>query len=133
MQQTPSSTTNTTSAAGTADSLDLINSLPINDRRAEILRSVDTNQVTIAGGDLTVTDTLTLTAGRLNTSPSNKIIIQNTIEGAVQGGSGTTYVNGPMQRVLPSSLLTGTTYRFPVGKDTAYLGFELVLVIIPLA
>ena len=35
------------------------------------------------------------------------------------------YVNGPLERTLPASLLTGSTYLFPVGKGS-YTPFELV-------
>jgi hypothetical protein len=59
----------------------------------------------------------TLTEGLLNTTSTNILTISNTttLANAVQGGSATSYVNGPMRWSIPSATLTGTL-RFPVGK-----------------
>lgn len=90
------------------------------------LTIADTNNVTLAGGNLEVTGTLTLSAGRIVTTTSNLLSVTNTTAGAVSGGSATSYVNGPLQRRLPASLTATSTYAFPVGKGTAYGFFELV-------
>lgn len=90
------------------------------------LTIADTNNVTLAGGNLEVTGTLTLSAGRIVTSTSNLLIVSNTAAGAVTGGSSTSYVNGPLQRKLPASLTTASTYTFPVGKGATYGLFEMV-------
>jgi hypothetical protein len=79
------------------------------------------NGVTVAGGNLTVgaatTGTLTLTLGTLNTSSGNLVTIGSTATAAISGGSATSYVNGPLARTLPLSLVSGSTYTFPVGKS----------------
>ncbi|MES2780570.1 MAG: T9SS type A sorting domain-containing protein [Bacteroidota bacterium] len=86
----------------------------------------DTNNVTLAGGALDVTNIFTLNSGRLNTSATNVLRLTNTAVGALSGGSATSYVNGPLQRKLPASLITSSTYTFPVGKGTTYGLFEMV-------
>ena len=75
--------------------------------------------VTLAGGDLTSTGAtaLLLNSGTLNTSASNKLIVAATTATSVSGGSAATWVNGPLVRTLPPSLVTGT-YTFPVGKGS---------------
>ncbi|MBL7753584.1 MAG: fibronectin type III domain-containing protein, partial [Chitinophagaceae bacterium] len=83
------------------------------------------NALTVTGGSLSVSGILTLTNGRVNTNASNLITVTNTTVNAVAGGSTTSFINGPFERTLPASLLSGTTYIFPVGKTT-YGVFELV-------
>ena len=76
--------------------------------------------VTLAGGNLQATaaaSALLMSVGQLNTSAGNKLIVTNTAAGAVTGGSAATWVNGPLVRTLPASLVTGT-YTFPVGKGS---------------
>lgn len=58
---------------------------------------------------------LTLTDGILTTSTTELLTIVNTNVAAVVGGSETSYVNGPLERQLPS-VATGS-YVFPVGKS----------------
>jgi len=67
-----------------------------------------------------------LTSGKLVTSSSNLLTLQNTSVGAVSGGSSTAFVDGPLCRTLPASLASGTSYSFPVGDGTSYLPFTLV-------
>jgi CSLREA domain-containing protein len=69
--------------------------------------------------------TLTLTNGKLTTSASNLLAVTNTTTGAVSAGSASSYVNGPLNRTLPASLASGSTYSFPVGKS-GFNPFELV-------
>ena len=85
----------------------------------------NTNNVTLSGGVLSISNLLTMTAGNFNTTASNLPTITNTATGGVSGGSTTSYVNGPLARTLPASLATGSTYTFPVGKSSYNL-FELV-------
>lgn len=85
----------------------------------------NTNNVTVAGGGLSIAGTLTLTAGNLITTSSNLATVTNTATTGVSGGSSTSYVNGPLARALPASLATGSTYTFPIGKS-GYNPFELV-------
>ena len=75
---------------------------------------------------LTLSGTLTLTSGLVNTSSTNTLTLNGTTVGSLVGGSATAYVNGPFARTLPASLATGTTYTFPVGKGGSYNPFALV-------
>ena len=68
---------------------------------------------------------LTLTSGIVTTTATNLLTLSNTATGAVSGGGTSSYVNGPMARTLPASLVTGSTYAFPVGKS-AYKLIRLV-------
>ncbi len=81
----------------------------------------------ITGGNVTLGrgGILTLTAGNITTSAGNLLILTNTATGAVSGGSATSYINGPLQRSLPASLASGSTYLFPIGKGS-YNPLELV-------
>ncbi|MGA9997225.1 MAG: hypothetical protein WBP93_17535 [Pyrinomonadaceae bacterium] len=110
-------------------------------RTIRSLQEFNTNGVTLAGGPLTSTgtggaapDSLGLllggttagvAGGPLNTSAANLLTIASPLTGALLGGSENSYVNGPIARVLPASLASGSTYVFPVGKSM-YKGFELV-------
>ena len=92
------------------------------------IQIINPTGVTLAGGDLTSTGPTTgllLSAGTLNTSSSNRLILTNTLATAVSGGSAASYVNGPLTRTLPASLATAATYTFPVGKGSFKM-FELV-------
>ncbi|MCX6314316.1 MAG: fibronectin type III domain-containing protein [Sphingobacteriales bacterium] len=60
---------------------------------------------------------LTLTAGILDNS-SYVLTLSNTATAAVSGGSTTSFVKGAIERSLPASWVSGTTYIFPVGKGT---------------
>lgn len=85
----------------------------------------NTNGVVLSGGPLALTSTLTLTAGILTTSTANLLTVGGTTTGSISGGSATTYINGPVARTLPASLVSGSTYTFPVGKS-GYNPFDLV-------
>src|SRR5439155_1349624 len=63
--------------------------------------------------------------GPLNTSSGNLLTVAGTSTAAIAGGSENSYVNGPLARVLPGGLVTGSTYLFPIGKSV-YKAFELV-------
>lgn len=67
---------------------------------------------------------LTLTDGLLSVS-TNVLSVSNTATTAISGGSDTSYVFGGLERDLPASLATGTSYKFPVGKSK-YNPFALV-------
>jgi hypothetical protein len=84
----------------------------------------NTNGVSFSGGNL-ASGILTLTAGNLTTSSSSLLTVTGTTTGSVSGGSATSYVNGPLARTLPASLVTGSTYSFPIGKS-GLNAFELV-------
>ncbi|MBS0661071.1 MAG: lamin tail domain-containing protein [Verrucomicrobia bacterium] len=77
----------------------------------------------------TVAIQLTLTAGVLVTTNTNIVLVSATGTSAVSGGSATAFVSGPIARLLPSNLASGSTYVFPTGKAGAsavYIPFELV-------
>lgn len=68
---------------------------------------------------------LTLTNGRLTTTSAFIINVTGTAVTCVSGGSATSYVNGPLVRSLPASLVSGSTYTFPVGKAN-FNTFDLI-------
>lgn len=76
--------------------------------------------VTLAGGPLSLTATgvLTLNSGTLTTSNTNLLTLTNTAAGGIVGGTGTSFVSGPLARTLPASLVAGSTYTFPLGKNS---------------
>jgi Cadherin-like beta sandwich domain len=80
--------------------------------------------VNLTGGGLTATgitaglNGLFLSSGTLNTSAANLLTLSGTATTAVSGGSAASYVNGPLARTLPASLVSGSTYTFPVGKGS---------------
>lgn len=83
------------------------------------------NTITLSS-NVTVTNTLTLTTGLVVTG-SNTVIVTNTATGAISGGSSNSYISGSLQRALPSSLVSGSTYVFPVGKNgSGYYPISLV-------
>ncbi|MFC6096817.1 T9SS type A sorting domain-containing protein [Flavobacterium qiangtangense] len=72
---------------------------------------------------LSISGTLTLTAGLLNTNNTNLLTLGTaTAAGTLSGGSATSYVNGPIARTIATS---NTSYiLFPVGKS-AYAPISL--------
>jgi hypothetical protein len=74
----------------------------------------------------TISSSLTLTNGIFTTTSTNLLSITNTANSAISGGSATTFINGPVKWTLPTSLASGSTYTFPVGKGSTYLPFSLV-------
>jgi len=62
------------------------------------------------------TGVLTLTSGII-ANPTYVLSVSNTAVAGISGGSATSYVAGGLERDLPASLATGTTYNFPVGKS----------------
>jgi|GEM_PF-1979010 len=72
-----------------------------------------------------VSGTLTLTAGILNTTSANILTLGiTTAAGTLAGGSATSYVNGPMARVYPANRAANATVagvQFPLGKGGVYL------------
>jgi hypothetical protein len=75
---------------------------------------------------LSISGTLTLTAGKVNTTDVNLLSLGTaTAAGTLSGGSSTAYINGPFARTFASSRTASGTYSaltlLPVGKGTAYL------------
>ncbi len=77
------------------------------------------------GAPLNVSTVFTLTNGVLTTSNTNLLTITATPTTSLVGGTTVNYVNGPLARTLPASLVSGSTYTFPVGKS-GYNLFELI-------
>ncbi|NVO20895.1 MAG: hypothetical protein HXX13_14440 [Bacteroidetes bacterium] len=75
---------------------------------------------------LTVSGILTLSNGILTTSAANLLTLANTATTAISGGSVSSFINGPVKWNLPSNLLAGTTYVFPIGKGVTYLPMSVV-------
>ncbi len=97
-------------------------------RSALSIQMLNATGVTLAGGPLTTTGATTglvLGSGVLTTSATNLLTLSNTATTAVNGGSGTSYVDGPLARALPASLASAATYTFPLGKN-AFKMLELV-------
>ncbi|UEQ76560.1 T9SS type A sorting domain-containing protein [Chryseobacterium arthrosphaerae] len=86
------------------------------------LSSLTVNNNSAAGVTLEVplslSGTLTLTAGKINTTATNLLTLGTaTAAGTLSGGSNTAYINGPFARTIANS---NTAYvHYPVGK-TAY-------------
>jgi hypothetical protein len=88
-------------------------------RALRFLTNANSNGLTIAGGPLATT-TLTFSAlsgGNITTSAANLLTVTGTLTTNVVRTLATAYVNGPLALTLPVSLLTGSTYTFPIGKS----------------
>lgn len=95
-------------------------------RTVNFITLSNTNGLTINGGNLSCSTALTMNAnaGNITTSSSNLLTITATTPSGIARTNPTGYVNGPLAITLPASLLTGSTYTFPVGKGT-YNPFQL--------
>jgi hypothetical protein len=78
--------------------------------------------VTLSGGALN-TAAMTMTIGNVTTTAANLLTVTGTTTAAITYTAG--YINGPVARNLPASLVTGSTYNLPVGKGS-YNPFALV-------
>ena len=67
---------------------------------------------------------LALTSGVIDNT-GYVLTLANTATSAVTGASATNYVKGAVALTLPASLVTGSTYLFPIGKAT-YNPYSLV-------
>ncbi|MEM9671578.1 MAG: T9SS type A sorting domain-containing protein [Bacteroidota bacterium] len=74
-------------------------------------------------GTSTVNGTLTLTDGIINTSSSDLLVIG--VDGSISGGSGTSYINGPLQHTENST--SADVKLFPFGSGTIYRPITLNL------
>lgn len=79
---------------------------------------------------LSLSGTLTLNEGKINTSNTNLLTIGTaTTGGDVAGGSATAYVNGPLSRTFPASRTAVGTYSgvtiYPLGKNGNYLPIHI--------
>jgi len=78
------------------------------------------------GSSITIANTLNLTNGILSTTSSNSLTLSNTASSAIIGGNTTSFISGPLTWNIPSSLSAGSSYVFPLGKDTSYLPMSVV-------
>ncbi|WP_197062227.1 GEVED domain-containing protein [Flavobacterium rivuli] len=81
--------------------------------------------VTLAS-PISVSNTLTLTAGKVNTTATNLLALGTaTATATLVGGSSTAYIDGPFARTFAANRTATGTYTaatlFPVGKGTSYL------------
>jgi hypothetical protein len=76
-----------------------------------------TNGTTTLASPLTVSGTLTLTAGLLATDATNVLTLPATA--TVAGGSSSSFVSGPLVRPV-GPVSSATPYFFPLGKGGAY-------------
>ena len=83
--------------------------------------SVDnTNGLTIAGGNLTSLNTLSLTNGIVTTGANTLILGNAATVGTLTGGSATAYVNGSLTRSIASGNTNATYVPYPIGKSGVY-------------
>lgn len=79
---------------------------------------------TSAGGvtldvPLSASGTLTLTAGKVNTTATNLLTLGTaTAAGTLSGGSNTAYINGPFARTIGGTNANTNYIHYPVGKAT---------------
>ena len=80
-----------------------------------------------ASAAINVAGILTMTNGIIDaiTNASVVFTVSNTATTAVTGGSTTSYIKGALTWTIPASLVSGSTYVYPMGA-TAYLPFSLV-------
>ncbi|WEK69996.1 MAG: T9SS type A sorting domain-containing protein [Candidatus Chryseobacterium colombiense] len=118
---TPTTNAQTISGAGTFQNLATASTAS--------LTSFNINN-TNAGGvtlsvPLSVSGTLTLTAGKVNTTSTNLLTLgTTTAAGTLSGGSTTAYVVGPFARTIASGNTNTNYIVYPVGK-TAYAPISL--------
>lgn len=89
------------------------------------IRNSSTGGVTI-GVKLSVSGTLTLTRGIVNTNATDTFQLGTaTAAGTLSGGADTAYINGPFSRTFAASRTASGTYTvatlYPVGKNGRYL------------
>jgi hypothetical protein len=94
------------------------------------LNSLNINNTNASGVTLSVplsvSGTLTFTAGIVNTTTTNLLSLGTaTVAGTLSGGSATAYINGPFARTFAASRTASGTYTvatlYPVGKGASYL------------
>jgi hypothetical protein len=68
---------------------------------------------------LSLSGTLTLTSGIIQTSNVNTLTVGTaTAQGTVSGGNATSYINGPLIRTVANNNTATSFINFPVGKST---------------
>lgn len=82
------------------------------------VNNTSTNGVTL-NVPLSVSGTLTLTAGKVNTTSTNLLTLGTAAaSGTLSGGSVTSYIRGPFARIIASGNANTNYIVYPVGKTT---------------
>ena len=118
-------TANVTFNGAASQSLGGSNSTTFNNLTISNTGTSGSNTVTLTK-PTSVSGILSLNTGLLATSTTNSLSITNTATTSISGGSATSFINGPVIWTLPASLVSGSTYNFPVGNGTTYLPLSLV-------
>jgi hypothetical protein len=79
--------------------------------------------VTLAGGALTVTGSLTLTNGLLTTSSANPLVLANSLS-VPPAGSAQSYVSGPLSITFQVSSATSRTFAIGASALPSYIPFS---------
>lgn len=80
------------------------------------INNTNTDGVTMAS-PLSVSGTLTLTAGKVNTTSASILTLGTaTVAGTLAGGSAASYINGPFARTIANANTNSTYILFPTGK-----------------
>ncbi len=77
----------------------------------------NSNGVTLAGGNLTLTNGFTLSSGLLTTDASNLLVLANTLS-TPPAGSATSYVAGPL--AIEFNVVSATDRTYAIGKSGAF-------------
>jgi hypothetical protein len=86
-------------------------------RTANNVSLINTNGLTLSGGPLEVSGTLTLTAGNFTTSAANLLSLGTaSAAGTLTGGSAASYINGPFARTIATANANTNYILYPVGK-----------------
>lgn len=121
---TPTLTYNSTTGSQAMTSVEF----PLTSGPASLtINNTSSNKLVTMGFSRTLTGTtgvLALTSGVLDNSGFT-ITIPNTATAAITGASASNFIKGSVERDLPASLVSGSTYTFPIGKSL-YKPFELV-------
>ncbi|MFY8000348.1 MAG: IPT/TIG domain-containing protein, partial [Candidatus Kapaibacteriota bacterium] len=75
------------------------------------------------GGNLRISGSLSLNGGNLIVPSGQTLLVTNTADTALQGGSVSSFVAGALSRELPASLTPADTrvWGYPIGKGLVYL------------
>ncbi len=72
--------------------------------------------------NIEISNILTLTDGVIYTDGGGGLMVTNTISTAVSGGGTSSYVQGPMSKVISD----GTSFTFPLGDQNRYLPIDVL-------
>jgi len=91
-------------------------------RSVGVISINNSNGITVAGGGITLTQALTLSAGLLNTSAGNLVTLANSVT-TPPAGSATSYVNGPL--AVEFNVFAATNRTYAIGKGAFFRPLEL--------